>query len=301
MILAPAALVDTATGKRDRVWMAFFDELRRLGYEEGRNLTVAWHSSEGDAQRVATLARDVVGLRPDVIYAPDGRMAAALKAATASIPIVTVTSEPVALGLAASLARPGSNVTGFSVDAGSEILGKRLELLKEAVPSASRTAWLVPRRFVSRFTGVFQEAARIADLTVVDAVLEAPVAETEYRRVFATMARDGVDSLYVSAALENLAHRRLIAELAIEAKLPSMCLYPENVEAGGLMSYGTDIADLYRHSAGYVDRIFRGSNPADMPFQQASRFELVINLQTAKALGLSLPAQLLARADQVIE
>jgi putative ABC transport system substrate-binding protein len=299
MILAPAEQVDRATGKRDRVWMAFFDELRRLGHDEGRNLVVTWHSSEGDAQRVATLARDVVGLRPDVIYAPDGRMATALKAVTASIPIVAVTGDLVGVGLVASLARPGGNVTGFDVGAGDEIVVKRLELLKQAAPSVSRTAWLVPRRLFYRYN--VREAARKVDITLIDAILEAPADEAEHRRVFAAMARDGADSLYVSAALESLAHRRLIAELAIGAKLASMHNYPESVEAGGLMSYGTDIADIYRHAAGYVDRIFRGSNPADMPVQQATRFELVINLRTAKALGLSLSALLLARADQVIE
>jgi putative ABC transport system substrate-binding protein len=138
-------------------------------------------------------------------------------------------------------------------------------------------------------------------LTVVEAVLEAPADDAEYRRIFATIVRNGGDSLYVSPALENLTHRRLIAELAIGAKLATMSQYPESVEAGGLMSYGTAFADLYRQSAGYIDRILKGSKPADMPFQQATRFELVVNLRTAKALGLSLPPLLLAHADQVIQ
>jgi putative ABC transport system substrate-binding protein len=301
-ILTQAEPIDQSTGKRDRAWTAFFDELRRLGNEEGRNLVVMVHSSEGDAQRAGEVARQIVELQPDVIFSPDVRMAGHLKVATPTIPVVAITLDPVGTGLAISLARPGSNVTGFTIDAGLEIFGKRFEILKQAVPTASRTGWLVPRRVIDfPFSHAIRVAARSAGITLVDAVLEAPVDVAAYRRAFDAMARDGVDALWVGASLENLAHRRLIAELAVEAKLPGMFAYRENVEAGGLMSFGNDAADTFRRSAAYVDRILKGANPADLPFQQPTQFELVINLKTAKALGLEFPPALLAQADEVIE
>src|SRR5918995_3381977 len=220
-ILFQSAPVDRVTGTRHRFWTAFFEELRRLGYYEGQNLAVEWRSSEGDATHVRELARQVVALKPDTIFTPDFRMAGALKAATTTIPIVTITADPIGVGLAVSLARPGGNITGFSVDAGLAIAGKRIGLLKEAVPAVSRMAWLVPRRaWVNSTRGVIREAAQAAGITLIDSVVEARAGEAEYRRLFTAMARDRVDSLLASAAAENLEHRRIIAELAAESRLP---------------------------------------------------------------------------------
>jgi putative tryptophan/tyrosine transport system substrate-binding protein len=301
-ILLQIASVDRVTGTRHRFWTAFFEELHRLGYYEGQNLAVEWRSSEGDATHVRDLARHVVALKPDMIFTPDFRMAGALKAATTSIPIVTISVDPVGVGLVASLARPGGNVTGFSVDAGLAIAGKRIGLLKEAVPAASRMAWLVPRRaWVNSIRGALREAAQAAGITLIESVVEAPAEEAEYRRVFTAMARDRVDSLLASSASENLEHRRLIAQLAAESRLPTIFGYRENVEAGGLMAYAVDLADIFRGAAGYIDRILKGTNPGELPFQQAAKFELVINLRTAKALGITIPESVLSRADEIIE
>jgi len=301
-ILVQAEPIDRATGTRHRFWTAYFEELRRLGYTEGRNLSVEWHPSAGDAKHVTELARHVAGRKPDAIFTPDQRMTGALKAAKTTIPIVAILSDPVSFGFATSLARPGGNITGFSVDAGPEIGRKRLAWLKEAVPTASRLAWLTPRRhWESRFRDAVREAAEASGMTMVGAVLEEPVKETEYRRVFKAMARDRVDSLSVSPVLEHMVHRRLIAELAAELRLPAICAFRENAEAGGLMAYAVDLVHMFRGAAGYIDRILKGADPGALPIQQPSKFELVINLKTAKALGITLPESALSRADEVIE
>jgi putative ABC transport system substrate-binding protein len=300
-ILTQMEPVDRATGKQQRYWTAFFEELRRLGHEEGRNVAVTWHSSQGDAGRAVELARSVAESRPDAIFTPDARMAMVLKTAAAAIPTVAVTFDPVASGVAASLARPGGNVTGVSIDAGMEIVGKRLEFFRQAVPMMSRLAWLAPRRIVdTAVASATREAARTAGLTLVQVVVEAPVDAAAFRHAFASMAGSGVHAVSVAAA-ESLNHRWLIAELALGARLPTMSAWRENVEAGGLMSYGNDVVDTFRRSADYIDRILRGANPAELPFQQTSRFELVINLKTARTLGLDIPEALLVRADEVIQ
>jgi putative tryptophan/tyrosine transport system substrate-binding protein len=294
--------VDHATGKQERYWTAFFDELRRFGYVEDRNLTVTWLSSQVDADRAAELVRGVADHKPDAIFTPDARMAFFLGRMAGEIPAVAITVDPVGSGVAASLARPGGNVTGFSIDAGLELIGKRVDLFKEAVPTASRMAWLTPRRTMDLPIGkVTRVGVRTAGMTLIDAVLEAPIDEAAYRRAFAAIARDSVDSLWVATVGENLQYRRLIAELSIGAKLASMFGWRENVEAGGLMSYGNDVGDTFRRSATYIDRILKGAKPGELPFQQPTKFELVINLKAARVLGLTIPPTFLARADEVIE
>jgi putative ABC transport system substrate-binding protein len=294
--------VDRATGRRERYWAAFLDELARLGYEDGRNLAIAWHSSQVDAERAAELARAVAARRPDAIFTPDARMGIVLKQSAAPIPVVAITIDPVGSGIAASLARPGGNVTGFSVDAGLELIGKRLEFFRQAVPAASRVAWLTPRRTMGLpLNRVTRETMRQAGITLIDTVMEAPVDADSFRRAFDAMARDRVDSVWAATTGEVLQHRQLIAGLATAARLPTIFGWRENVEAGGLLSYGNDVADTFRQSAGYIDRILKGASPAEMPFQQPARFELVVNARTARMLGLTLPPSLLLRADEVIE
>jgi putative ABC transport system substrate-binding protein len=283
------------------VWRAFFDELRRLGYVEGQNLVVDRRSAEGDPERLGAcpaLAREQSA--GDLHNGHQGRSRA--QGRDDRFPIVAATPDPVRAGLVASLARPGGNITGFSIDAGLGIIGKRIELLKQAAPNVSRMAVLAPQQAgESRFPMVFAEAAQRAGVALVAAGLEPPIAEATYQRAFAVMREERVDSLYVGANTENYAHRRRIAELAAEARLPSVHPFRESAEAGGLMAYAFDITDIWRSAAGYVDRILKGANPAELPFQQPSKFELVINLKTAKALGLAMPPTLLARADEVIE
>ena len=301
-ILSPATPMSEMTLAGTPVWRAFFDELRRLGYVEGQNLVVDRRSAEGDAERLGALARALAASNPQAIFVTDIRGAVALKAATTTVPIVAATPDPVRAGLVASLARPGGNITGFAIDAGLEIIGKRIEFLKQAAPNVSRMAVLAPQQAgESRFPMVFAEAAQRAGVALVAAGLEPPIAEATYQRAFAVMREERVDSLYVGANTENYAHRRRIAELAAEARLPSVHPFRESAEAGGLMAYASDITDIWRRAAGYVDRILKGANPAELPFPQPSKFELVINLKTAKALGLAMPPTLLARADEVIE
>jgi putative ABC transport system substrate-binding protein len=301
-ILTHIDQVDRTTGMREPYWTAFFDELRRLGYDDGRNLTVTWTSSQVDASRAAELVRGVAERKPDVIFTPDARMAIFLRTEAPTIPAVAITVDPVGSGVAASLARPGGNVTGFSIDAGLELIGKRVEFFRQVVPTASRLAWLTPRRTMDLPIGkVTRERVRWAGMTLIDAVLEAPIDPAAYRSAFEAMARDRVDSLWAATVGESLEHRRLIAELSLRARLPSAFGWRENVEAGGLMSFGNDVVDTFRRSVAYIDRVLKGAKPAELPFQQPTKFELVINLQTAKALGLTIPPSILARADEVIE
>lgn len=300
-VLSQSPPVDSATGKRHRIWTAFFDELQRLGFVERQNLSVDWRLSTGTDRQIAELAREIAAMRPDVVFTPDQRMAGVLKAA-GPIPIVAILSDPVGFGFAASLARPGGSVTGFSIDVGPEITGKRVGWLKEAIPAASRLAWLTPRRhWESRFRDELAKVSGALGMAVVGAVVDPPGSEADYLRAFAAIERERADSIIVSPALENLVNRRLIADRAAELRLPAICAYRENVEAGALMAFAVDLAHMFRGAAGYVDRLLKGADPGTLPIQQPSKFELVVNLRTAKALALALPESVLTRADEIIE
>jgi putative ABC transport system substrate-binding protein len=281
---------------------AFFGELSRLGYVEGQNLVVERYSGEGKANRYATLAGDIVNAQPDLIVSLHADFARAFKLATTTIPIVAVNADPVALGLVPSLARPGGNITGVSIDAGLEIYGKRLELLAEATPQLSNAAFLTIRRQWDGAMGdVVREAARRTGTSLAGALLGETINEADYLRVFASMAQDRVDALIVSEVSENLTNRQLIADLAAKHRIPAIYPYREFVDVGGLMAYSIDLADTMRRLAGIIDKILKGISPADIPIYQPTKFELVINLKIARTLGLTMPPTLLARADQVIE
>src|SRR5262249_18975438 len=259
---------------------AFFQELRRLGYVEGRNLIVERYSSERRTEHYAELVGNVVRSKPDLIVAPANvPEVQRLKAATATIPIVTMTADPVGFGLVSSLAHPGGNITGVSVDAGPEIETKRLELLKEALPRASRIGLLALRLPLPRDTYEegLQKAAQRLGILLLAPRLE--IQEGEYRRVFEAMAQEHADVLWVSAEPENFANRRLIVELAEKNRLPTIYPYREYVEIGGLMAYAVDLADLFTRMAGYIDQILKGASPGDIPIYQAAKFELVINMK----------------------
>jgi putative tryptophan/tyrosine transport system substrate-binding protein len=277
----------------------FFQELRRLGYAEGQNLVVDRYSGEGQEERYDGLAREVVHLKPDVIFAIAVPIALKLKAATATIPIVGLVADPMGTGLVSKLARPDSNFTCVTLDVDVEIWGKRLELLKEARPELSKVGVVTP--LINYYRPELQKACQRLGCSVLDAQPEGPLQEMEYRRLIAAMVQNGADALIVSDGDENVAYRRVIVELAATYRVPTMYPLRAFAESGGFMSYGVDFADILRHAAGQVDKVLKGANPRDIPVYQATKFELVVNLKTAKSLGLRIPSSLLARADEVIE
>jgi putative ABC transport system substrate-binding protein len=283
-------------------YRAFFEELSRLGYVEGQNLGVERYSGEGRTERYAELARDVVNTHPDLILAVGGRLSLDFKMATTTIPIVTVMFDPIASGLVASIARPGGNITGVTIAGGLELTGKRMGLLGEAMPKLSTVGFLASRPYWEDPRGAAaREAAKQAGISLKAVLLGSAFNEAEYQRVFRSMEQDRADALMVSDEAENLTNRATIVELAGKGRIPTIYSHREYVEVGGLMAYSIDQADIYRRLANLIDKILRGANPGDIPFYQPTKFELSINLKTAKALGLELPAMLLGRADEVIE
>ena len=282
-------------------YRAFFEELSRLGYVEGQNLGVERYSGEGRTERYAELARDVVNTHPDLILAVGGRLSLDFKMATTTIPIVTMIIDPIAMGLVASIARPGGNITGVAIAAGLEIIGKRMGLLVEAMPKLSTVGYLASRPFWEDPRGAaVREAAKQAGISLSPVMLSA-FDEAEYQRVFRSMEQDRADAFMVSDEPENSINRETIVELAAKGRIPAIYSYREFVEFGGLMAYSIDLVDTFRRLANLIDKILRGANPGDIPFYQPTKFELSINLKTAKALGLEMPAMLLARADEVVE
>jgi putative ABC transport system substrate-binding protein len=279
----------------------FRQGLRELGWVEGQNTVIDYRYAEGRFDRLPGLAAELVRLKVDIIVAAPTPAAAAAKKATGTIPIVMIAvGDPVGLGLIASLARPGGNVTGLSFSVGPEILGKQLELLKETVPKLRRVAILSnPANPVQ--PGQIREvnvAAR--SLGVQLQFLEAR-GPNEFDGAFAAMAKERVGALLVLADSMLIAHRTRLADLAARSRLPAAYGTREDVEAGGLMSYGPSLRDLFRRGATFVDKILKGAKPADLPVEQPTKFELVINLKTAKALGLTIPPSLLGRADEIIQ
>jgi putative ABC transport system substrate-binding protein len=280
---------------------AFRQGLHELGWIEGRNIIIEYRSAEGRFERLPELVAELVQLKVDVIAASATPAALAAKNATGTVPIVGVSlTEPVRLGLIASLARPGGNVTGVSYSVGTDIFGKDLELLNEVVPKVRRVAVLsnpdgpAQPLTISNIKG----AARSLGLQLL--LLEAR-APGGFDGAFAAMARERVGALLVVTDPMFIPHRARLVDLAAKNRLPSIFTQRADVEAGGLMSYGPNFPDMYRRAATYVDKILKGAKPADLPVEQPTKFELVINLKTAKALGLTIPPSVLGRADQVIE
>jgi len=281
---------------------AFEEGLRSLGYRAGGSVAIEYRFADGQTERLPALASDLVRLGVDIIIAAGSIpiVLAAMKATT-TIPIVMPTGlDPVGSGLVASLARPGGNVTGLAVDTGDEILGKRFELLKETLPKLSRLGilWNPDVAFVRNRQTSMTETARTLGLTTIP--VEARGVDT-LEQAFATMVRERAQAFILQGDSVLFNYRGQIAEMALRNRLPAVSLQKEYADAGFLLTYGADIRDLYRRSAVYVDKIFKGAKPADLPVEQPTKFELVINLKTAKALGLEIPANLLAFADEVIE
>jgi putative ABC transport system substrate-binding protein len=276
---------------------AFVHGLRSLGYIEGQNLVMEWRSAEGRFERAPDIIRELISINVDVIVTVS-MITRAAKQVTQTVPIVTLVDNPVEEGFVQSLARPGGNITGLTSVTNLEIFAKRVQLLKELLPRMSVVAYLHHRAELNK--GWEQTPEAVARELGVKVVL-AEHTPTNYADAFAFIARERVDALLVASSGANFANRRLIVESAAKAGIPAIYGFREDVTAGGLISYGPDTADLFRRLAGYVDRILKGANPADLPFEQPTKFLLTINLKTAKALGLTIPPSLLGRADEVIE
>jgi putative ABC transport system substrate-binding protein len=279
-----------------------FQELRRLGYIEGENLVVLRFSAEGDPARYDSIIGQVITAAPDVVVTGNNPVVLRFKALTKSTPIVALMGDPVAWGIVDSLANPGGNITGVSADAGEEIWGKRLALLVEAFPTARRVGFLCTAPFWDSPQGsMVREAARKSSVTMIAPPLLGVYQEPEYRRVFGDLQRQHAEALLVSDDAVLFAHTSLIIDLVQQARLPALFPYREFVTVGGLMAYAIDVHDLWTNAARYVDVILKGTKPDQIPVYQVHKFTTIINLRTAKALGVEIPPQLLARADEVIE
>jgi putative tryptophan/tyrosine transport system substrate-binding protein len=276
---------------------AFRQELSNLGWIKGKNIAIEYRFAEQKSERLADLAADLVRLKVDLIVVTSGPPALAAKKATTTIPIVmTSTTDPVGQGLVASLARPGGNVTGLSALA-NELNTKRLEVLKDAVPRLSRVGLLRTPESVQ--WKEIRPAALALKLKLEEIEIQPDAKSLEI--AFQTAKQKQVDAIMTPAGGRFRAERKRIVELAVKYRLPAIYPTKDYVDEGGLMSYGIDSTDLYRRAAGYVDKILKGAKPADLPVQQATKFEFIINLKAAKQIGLTIPVNVLERANQVIK
>jgi len=282
---------------RSRYARAFLEGMRELGWIDGQNITIEWRTVEGHPERYAAVAQELVRLPVDVLVTSGTGGAIAMRQASARIPIVVAGGNLVGDGLALSLKHPGGTVTGLTESQSPEIGGKRVQLLKEACPQVSRVAVLFsPPR--SNLPGTMEEAARTLGLTLAPAEVKAP---DGFETAFASIQRTRVDAIVLGGSPFFWANRRKIIEFAAKENLPAMYWDRIFAESGGLMSYGSDHADIDRRAAIYVDKILKGAKPGTLPIEQPTKFELVINLKTAKALGLTIAPPLMARADEIIQ
>ncbi len=282
---------------------AFRQGLRDLGYVEGQNVVIERRSAEGKLERLPALAAELVGLKVDVIVTGDTPAALAAKQTTSTIPIVfAAAADAAGSGLVASLARPGGNATGLSFF-GPELVGKCLELLKEAVPGVTRVAilWQPGAHGQRAQRDMLAEAEVAARALAVRLQFVEARGPDDFDRAFSAITKERAGALSVLTTITFFAERRRLVDLAAKNRLPAVYPWREAVNAGGLMSYGVSIPDLFRRAATYVDKILKGAKTADLPVEQPTRFELVINMKTAKALGLTIPQSILVRADHVIQ
>jgi putative ABC transport system substrate-binding protein len=302
-VVHPSATVSDMSETGDNPgYRAFFQELSRLGYVEKKNLLVDRYSGEGRVERYAELAGKVVQLNPNAIFAVSSRMVQNFKAATSVIPVVGLMADPLRFQLVASLSRPGGNVTGVTSDVGFDIGTKRLELLKEAIPGISRVGVLISKELVEgRVGALLVESAHQVGVSLVGPPLATPIQEQEYRRVFKAMSEEHADALVINDQGEHFPNRGIIAKLAEEYRFPIMGVHRGYVEAGVLMAYGVNYPSLFRIAATQLDQVLKGTKPSDIPIQQPTRMELVINVKAASALGITIPPTFLARADELIE
>jgi putative ABC transport system substrate-binding protein len=275
--------------------------LADLGHEEGRNLAIEWKWAGGSTERLVELAGDLVRAKAEVIVAGGPQPVAAAKRATATIPVVMVgAADPVRAGFVASLARPGGNLTGLSLDVTPELFAKQLQLVKEVLPQVARVAvlWNSGTPGAQPFADALVGAGRALEIRLqwIDVA-----GRSEFGRAFADMTRERAGAVIVVADPFIYVHRADIVRLAAEHRIPAMYLFDEIVRAGGFMSYDPSLVDLYRWAATYVGRILRGAKPADLPIEQPTKFDVVINMRAARVLGLTMPPALLLRAAEVLE
>ncbi len=283
-----------------RTWKTLIEALHDHGYVEGQNLIIEWRYSEGQTERWPELARELVGLNVDAIVVNTTPAALAAKRATSTIPIVITTAfDPVGAGLATSLAKPGANVTGLGMLV-PEVNAKALALLKEAVPNVSRVAvlWNAANPANSLVWKAIEAPAGAMDIMLHSQPIREP---NDFDTAFDRISQHHANGLLILADAVLSQYPRPIVDFTIRSRLPAVSFYREFAELGTLMSYGPDILEMYRKAADYLDRILTGAKPADLPMELPTKFELVINLKTAKVLGLTVPPTLLARADEVIE
>jgi putative ABC transport system substrate-binding protein len=278
-----------------------FGELRRLGYVEGDNLIIERYSAEGHHERYADLAREIVTRNPDVIVTGTNPVVVAFTAATTTIPVVAFMIDPLRARLVTSLGRPGGNLTGITLDAGIENWAKRLQILKEAMPSTAKVAFLGMRDGWDGSSGqhLLDASTQLGISLAFTLPQEGNPAEIE--RAFAAIEQQRPDAVLVSGEGDLYAHRQLIAELAKKKRLPMMSPYRDYVEAGALLGYAVDLAELLRRMADDVHQILKGSRPGEIPIYQPTKFQLLVNMKTAKDLAVTLSPGLIARADEVIE
>jgi len=283
------------------ILQAFLRALRALGWIEGRNVVIEYRWAEGHLDRLPGLAEDLVRRKVDVIVAPAASAALAARRATRAIPIVMIfPNDPVGEGLVASLRLPGGNVTGTTNIPISDMLGKRLQILREAVPNSMRVAMVYDPTDQTSMPPQKSFEAVGRSLGVQLQYVEVRGAE-DFDAAFAAMQRQQADGILVAGGTTFLVNRSKFNELAVKHRLPTIFAVREGVEAGGLVSYGVNMTDFIGRSAAYVDKILKGTKPADLAIEQPTKFELIINMHTAKALGLKIPPSLLARADEVIQ
>jgi len=283
-----------------RAWEGFFQGMRELGYVEGQNILVEGRFYGDHTDRLPALAAELVRLKVDVIVAGAAPAPEAAQRATSTIPIVmAIHTDPIGSGLVASLAKPEKNVTGLSA-LGPELVGKRLQLLKEVVPGISRVAVLSNPTDTTQALVLREAQIAARSLKVHLQVLEAR-APSDFARAFSEMTKERAGGVIIITSSMFYDQRTRIAELAARSRLPAIYSVKDYAEVGGLMAYGVDLHESFRRAATYVDKILKGAKPADLPVEQPTKFELVINLKTAKALGLTIPPSLLQRADEVIQ
>jgi putative ABC transport system substrate-binding protein len=284
----------------------FFRELSRLGYTEGKTLEVERLSTNGNSELREELARKAVREMPDVIFVVAGPLAKSAKDASSTIPIVCIMSDPIALGLTTSLAKPSGNVTGVVVDAGIEGWGKKLQLLKEVAPTAKRIGFLA-RQAVWQGTetpavvSAVRAAAETIGFELIGVPVASPMQEAQYRGAFEIIATEKVDALLVQDAAEHVRFRKVIIDFVEEAKIPTIYPFRYYAEAGGLITYAVEEFELWRYAATQIDQILKGKLVQEIPWYQPRSFQLILNTKAASAIGIQFPPALLARADEVIE
>ena len=292
----------TGAGIYTRPQEGFRQQLRELGWVEGRNIAIEYRFGDGRADRLPSLADELVRLKVDLITAVPTPAALAAKQATSTIPIVGMSlTEPVAVGLVASLARPGGNVTGVSYAFGTEIFGKQLEMLRDVVPKVRRVAVLANPTGSPAYPQMLEATKAAARSLALELQLLEVHEPAQFDGAFAAMAKERAGALLVMGHPLFFQHRARLADLATKHRLPSMSTQEQWVDAGGLMSYGVNLPDMFRRTASYVDKILKGAKPGELPVEQPTTFEIVINLKTARELGLTISREFLLIADDVIE